>query len=93
MLDVYSKKIAKLFEIPSMNRYKARKLLSAVADNEVSEIEKAAFLQFIQTHADIRREYEEELRIKHLLSKSLPKYKAPARLRESILRMIDRMEE
>ena len=75
-----------------MNRNKARKLLSAVADNEVSENEKAVFLQFIRYHPDIRREYEETLKIKQLLSENLQRYKAPARLRETVLKLIDEMK-
>lgn len=75
-----------------MNRYKARMLIPCIIDSEVSKTERDTFLQFIKSHPDIRQEYEDALRLKRYLSEDLPKVKAPARLRESILRMIDEME-
>lgn len=75
-----------------MDRDKARNLLSAVADNEVSNIKKAAFMRFIRHHPDIRREYEEILEIKQFLSENLQRHKAPDRLREKVIKLIDEME-
>lgn len=75
-----------------MDRDKARKLLSAAADNEVSDIEKAAFLRFIRHHPDIRREYEEILEIKQFLSENLQRYQAPDSLREKVIKLIDEMD-
>lgn len=75
-----------------MNRKLARKLMAAIVDNEVSDVTAEAFHQFIRFHPDIRREYEEQLKIKSLLARQLPKYRAPERLRESILKKLDQME-
>src|SRR5690554_6330844 len=87
-----SSKIVKLSGNPPMNRNKVFELLPAVIDNEVSEAEKAAFLIFIRNHPDIRKEYKESLEIKRLLSQNLRRYKAPARLRDAIRRLIDEMD-
>lgn len=75
-----------------MNRSKAIKLLPAVIDREVNETEKAEFLMFIRNHPDIRREYEESLKIKRLLSQNLKRHKAPARLHHAIRKLIEEIE-
>ncbi len=73
----------------SMNRKQAMSLLHAVVDNEASERKKEAFLKFIETHPEIRKEYEEIRQLKLLLARKFPKKRAPEHLRQQVFQKID----
>lgn len=71
-----------------MDRKKAYLMIPEVVDGEVSENEKAAFLDFIRHHPDIKEEYENAIYVKKLLSKKLKRIEAPEHLRLKIKRQI-----
>ncbi len=64
-----------------LTKAEARNLITPVVDDEVSAEERKAFMDYIEKHDDIRREYESIKRIKSLLCTRCPSAKAPDSLK------------
>jgi len=75
-----------------MNRLtkdRARLLLPAVVDDEVSEQEKKAFFEYLKYDPELEREYYSTLKVKQILSENLPRKTAPDHLRKKILKRLE----
>lgn len=75
-----------------LTKKEALLLLHAVVDNEASSEERRDFFNFIDKHPNVKLEYDDALRIKKLLSRKLPRAKAPEHLRDNIYRLIENAE-
>lgn len=75
-----------------LTKQQALDILPAVVDGEVSDELMKAFMAFIETHPDVREEYEDALLIKKLLSEKLRRQKAPAHLKMKVNRIIEEMD-
>lgn len=67
-----------------LTKSEARELITPVVDNEASEEERKAFMDYIADHDDVRQEYESIRRIKFLVSSRCPCAKAPDSLRDYV---------
>lgn len=75
-----------------LTKKEALLLIPAVVDNEATSEERIAFFNFADAHPDVKSEYDDALLIKKLLSRKLPRAKAPDQLRDNVIRLIENAE-
>ncbi len=72
-----------------LTKVEALNLITPVVDNEVTEEEREAFLDYIKNHDDVRRKYQSIKNIKSLVATRCPCEKAPLSLKNKIKSCID----
>ncbi len=79
-------------QMVDLTENEALQILPAVVDNEASQDERDAFLDFMSKSVKVQKEYKDALLIKKLLAKKLQRKPAPEHLKKTIyqkLREID----
>ncbi len=71
-----------------LTKAEARELITPVVDDEVSAEERETFLDFIEHHDDVRREYESVKKIKSLVCTRCPCAKAPDSLKNYVTMLV-----
>jgi len=72
-----------------LTKVEALKLITPVVDNEVSDEQRKAFMDYISRHEDVRKKYKSIKNIKHLVNSRCPCAKAPDSLKSYIKRLQD----
>jgi len=67
-----------------LTRKQAIELLTAVVDQEATQEEKSAFLEYVKNDSDLNQQYKSALLIKKLLSERLQRVNAPDHLKKRI---------
>jgi len=72
-----------------LTRKQAIKLLTAVVDQEATQDEKSAFMDYIKNDSDLHEQYKSALLIKKLLSERLQRVNAPDHLKKRIKSLLE----
>jgi hypothetical protein len=72
-----------------LNKQKALDLISLVVDGEAPPAGRKAFFKYIETDAEVKQQYESQLKIKELVQNRCKKSKAPDYLKSRIFQMIE----